>query len=115
MVRLPESLRASRPGDAEGAVQEASCGLKICASNADGTHRTVWPQAPGEWATASLPTLVDLFEVAGLSERKVAESLDMMETAVRSTAAMLRADEEGYPDQGRKIGAALHQKEGERT
>ena len=114
-VRLPEALRASRPGDAEDAVQEASYGLKICTSNADGTHRTVWPEAPGEWAAASLPTLVDLIEVAGLSERKVAESLDTMEKAVRSTAAMLEADEQGYPDQGRKIGAALHQKEGEQT
>ena len=28
---------------------------------------------------------------------------------------MLKTAEEGYPDQGRKIGEALHQKEGEQT
>ena len=56
---------------------------------------------------------MDLVEVAGLSERKVATSLDTMDAAVRSTAAMLMSDEEDNPNQGRKIGAALRQKEGE--
>lgn len=117
-VRLPEAMRTSRPGDVEGAVRDAAYGLKICTSNADGASATLWPQVPGEWAEASLPALpalVDLIEIAGLSERKLAMSLDAMETAVRSTAAMLVHDEARYPDQGRKIGEALHQKEGEQT
>lgn len=73
-VRLPEALRTSRPGDVEDAVRDAAYGLKICTSNADGAPATLWPQAPGEWAEASLPALVDLIEIAGLSERKLAMS-----------------------------------------
>ena len=114
-VRLPEALHTVRPADAEAALRGAVYGLKVCTANAPGEPPTVWPEAPDEWASASLPVLVDLLEVAGLSERRVADSLDTMEAAVRRTAAMVRDDATVYPDQGRRIGEALHQKEGEQT
>lgn len=47
-VRLPESLRASRPGGMEDAVRGGVYGLKICTSDAEGTHRTVWLEGAGE-------------------------------------------------------------------
>ena len=112
-VRLPATLKGTRPGTANTHVRTETYEFKICTGKR--TNPVTWPTGKDEWAVARFETLVDLIEVAGLSERKVADSLDTMERAVERTATFLMKDERRYPDQGRDIGRALHQKEGEQT
>ena len=73
-----------------------------------------WPGS--DWLEGGIDELTDCVEQVSLSEQRIAEGLEVLERAVRTTAERLRRSApDRSPEVLRRIASALHQEECEQT
>ncbi|MCY3596491.1 MAG: hypothetical protein OXG71_03535, partial [Rhodospirillales bacterium] len=72
-----------------------------------------WPTKPNNWLDGGIDDLADAIEHISLSERRIAESMDILENCIEEGAGYLRTI---TPKPAlRKIARTLHQKDSEQT
>ena len=72
-----------------------------------------WPRHG--WLTGGVDDLASLIENASISERVVAQSLDILEDGIHGAAVRLRGATFDRPDVNASVAEALHQEDGEQT
>ena len=112
-VRVPEFIK-DVPQHALDA-QTAEAIYEFCLyTETDGDDDPLrWP-ADG-WITGAVNDLALLIETASISERMVAQSLDVLERGISETAVQLREATEDRPHVSTRIATTLLQEDGEQT
>ena len=112
-VRVPDFLKHVPQQDLDTQTAEAT--YEYClfseTDSADGHLR--WP-AIG-WVTGTINDLALLIETASISERIVAQSLDILEHGISETAVLLREATKDRPHVNARIASTLLQEDGEQT
>ena len=111
-VRVPDSLKTVPQHDLDAQSAEATYEFCLYTEPADdGPLR--WP-ANG-WISGSINDLALLIETASISERMVAQSLDVLERGISETAVQLREATSDRPQVNSRIAATLLQEDGVQT
>ena len=112
-VRVPDSLKTAPQHDLDA--QTASATYEYCLfSETDvGDDPSRWP-ANG-WIKGGTDDLAHLIETASISERMVAQSLDILERGISETAVELREATTDRPQVNSRIASTLRQEDGVQT
>ena len=112
-VRVPEMLKHVPQHDLD--TQTAEANFEFCLySESDGDDDPLrWP-ANG-WIAGAINDLALLIETASISERMVAQSLDVLERGISETAIQLREATTNRPEINARIAETLCQEDGEQT
>ena len=110
-VRVPDSLRR---GQADLAARIAAAEFDYCVFSGDPGAPERWPAAG--WLAGGVDDIARCVEHAMVSQRRVVESMSILEDGVRVAARVVRnATELGFPDVERNFGRILNQRAGEQT
>ena len=110
-VRVPDSLRR---GQADLAARIAAAEFDYCVFSGDPGAPERWPAAG--WLAGGVDDIARCVEHAMVSQRRVVESMSILEDGVRIAARAVRdATERGFPDVERNFGRILNQRAGEQT
>ena len=110
-VRVPDSLRR---GQADLADRIAAAEFDYCVFSGDPGSPERWPAAG--WLAGGVDDIARCVEHAMVSQRRVVESMSILEDGVRVAARAVRdATERGFPDVERNFGRILNQRAGEQT
>ena len=110
-VRVPDSLRR---GQADLAERIAAAEFDYCVFSGDPGAPERWPAAG--WLAGGVDDIARCVEHAMVSQRRVVESMSILENGVRVAARAVRdATERGFPDVERNFGRILNQRAGEQT
>ena len=110
-VRVPDSLRR---GQADLAERIAAAEFDYCVFSGDPGAPERWPAAG--WLAGGVDDIARCVEHAMVSQRRIVESMSILEDGVRVAARAVRdATERGFPDVERNFGRILNQRAGEQT
>ena len=113
-ARLPAALRETPQSELEAAFANVALEFAVLSLGPDsGDEATRFPEAG--WLRGGLDDLADLIETLGVSERAVARSTEILETAVRQTANYLDRELDARPYARRDIARDLVQEPGIQT
>ena len=111
-VRIPDSLRRRQADLAERIT--AAADFDYCMFFGDPVSPERWPETG--WLTGGIDHIARCIEHAMVSQRRVDESMSILERGVRlATQAIQDAGEQGFTDIGREFGRVLNQHAGEQT
>ena len=120
-VKMPAELRDVPTWDLADRVERASYGFAVLSANSLDTDTAgtdiAWSRFPEEgWLEGGVDDLAGLVEILAVSERAIAASTDILQTAVRQAAGRLARDlSRDKQDVLRRIAAYLVQEPGEQT
>ena len=110
-VRIPDSLRR---GQADLAERIAAADFDYCVFSGDPVSPERWPETG--WLAGGIDHIARCIEHAMVSQRRVDESMSILERGVRlATQAIQDAGEQGFTDIERDFGRVLNQHGGEQT
>ena len=110
-VRVPDSLRR---GQADLAKRIAAAEFDYCVFSGDPGAPERWPAAG--WLAGGVDDIARCVEHAMVSQRRIVESMSILEDGVRIAARAVRdATERGFTDVERDLGRILNQRAGEQT
>ena len=112
-VRVPDSLKTVPQHDLDAQTAEAAYEYCLFSETDHADEPLRWP-ADG-WITGTIDDLALLIETASISERIVAQSLDILENGISETAVQLREATTSRPDINARIAETLRQEDGEQT
>ncbi|MCY3773648.1 MAG: hypothetical protein OXG98_16705 [Gemmatimonadetes bacterium] len=112
-VRVPDSLKTVPQHDLDAQTAEATYEFCLYTETAGEDDPSRWPA--GGWITGTINDLALLIETASISERIVAQSLDILERGISETAVQLREATTNRPDINARIAETLCQEDGEQT
>ena len=112
-VRVPDSLKAVPQHDLDAQTAEATYEFCLYTETTGEDDPSRWPT--GGWITGTINDLALLIETASISERIVAQSLDILERGISETAVQLREATTNRPDINIRIAETLCQEDGEQT
>lgn len=112
-VRVPDSLKTIPQHDLDVQTAEATYEFCLYTETAGEDDPSRWPA--GGWITGTINDLALLIETASISERLVAQSLDILERGISETAVQLREATTNRPDVNARIAETLCQEDGEQT
>ena len=112
-VRVPDSLKTVPQHDLDAQTAEAIYEFCLYTETVGEDDPSRWP-ADG-WITGTINDLALLIETASISERIVAQSLDILERGISETAVQLREATTNRPDINARIAETLCQEDGEQT
>ena len=112
-VRVPDSLKTTPQHDLDAQTAEATYEYCLFSETDSDDDPLRWP-ADG-WITGAINDLALLIETASISERMVAQSLDVLERGISETAVQLREATEDRPHVNTRIATTLLQEDGEQT
>ena len=112
-VRVPDSLKTAPQHDLDVQTAEAAYEYCLFSETDHADEPTRWP-ADG-WIAGTIDDLALLIETASISERIVAQSLDILENGISETAVQLREATTSRPDINARIAETLRQEDGEQT
>ncbi|MDE2835311.1 MAG: hypothetical protein OXM02_12440 [Bacteroidota bacterium] len=110
-VQLPSGLRTVSQSRLEQEIDQAA--YRYCVFSGAPLTYTRFP-ALG-WITGGLDDLANCIELAALSENRVREGIERLETGIIQATHRLRREAGDYPDAPRKIAAILCQQDSEQT
>ena len=110
-VRIPDSLRR---GQADLAERIAAADFDYCVFSGDPASPERWPETG--WLAGGIDHIARCIEHAMVSQRRVDESMSILERGVRlATQAIQDAGEQGFTDIERDFAHVLNQHAGEQT
>ena len=111
-LRAPNALQKTPQPDLDTAAAEAR--YEYCLfTRTDLIGHVRWPRHG--WLIGGVDDLASLIENASISERVVAQSLDILEDGIHAAAVRLRGATFDRPDVNASVAEALHQEDGEQT
>ncbi|MDE2731988.1 MAG: hypothetical protein OXI38_11405, partial [Bacteroidota bacterium] len=110
-VQLPSGLRTVSQSRLEQEINLAA--YRYCVYSGTPLIYTRFP-ALG-WITGGIDDLANCIELAALSENRVREGIERLETGIIQATHRLRREAGDYPDAPRKIAAILCQQDSEQT
>lgn len=111
-IAAPSSLREVEPAELANVLQATE--FRFCLFSAEDSAEVVrWPERG--WLHGDANYLAELIENAAVSERRIARSLDILESGVSQAAARLSAFIDQGAGFGQEIAQKLHQEESEQT
>lgn len=112
-VRVPDFLKHVPQHDLDTQTAEATYEYCLFSQTDNADNPLRWP-ADG-WITGTINDVALLIETASISERIVAQSLDILEHGISETAVQLREATTDRPDINARIAETLRQEDGEQT
>ncbi len=112
-VRVPELLKHVSQHDLDTQTAEATYEFCLYTETVGEDDPSRWPA--GGWITGTINDLALLIETASISERIVAQSLDILERGIGETAVQLREATLDRPQVNSRIATTLLQEDGEQT
>ena len=110
---MPDSLKHAPQHDLDAQTAEATYEYCLFSETDSAGDPLRWP-ADG-WITGGINDLAHLIETASISERLVAQSLDILEKGISETAVLLREATTTRPHVNSRIASTLLQEDGEQT
>ena len=112
-VRVPDSLKTAPQHDLDTQTAEATYEYCLFSETDHADDPLRWPR--DGWITGAIDDLALLIETASISERIVAQSLDVLEKGISESAVQLREASTNRPDINARIAETLRQEDGEQT